>query len=67
MTKQEQIRIAAQCLLEISDDWKYSDVIEHLDWLLDNKEEIAEGYPLEVMSKFYRENILKEVRILLSN
>ena len=62
----EQIKDAAQCLLGISDDWKYSDIKEHLDWLLDNKDEIADGYPLEVMDDEYREDILKQVKILLA-
>jgi hypothetical protein len=61
----EQIKDAAQCLLGISDDWKYSDIKEHLDWLLDNKEEIADGYPLEVMDDEYKEDILKQVKLNL--
>jgi hypothetical protein len=60
-----QIKYAAQCLLGIDDDWKYSDIEEHLDWLLDNKDEIAEGYPLGVMDYEYRGEILKQVKILL--
>ena len=62
----KQIKEAAQCLLGISDDWKYSDIKEHLDWLLDNKDEIADGYPLEIMDSEYREDILKQVNTLLS-
>jgi hypothetical protein len=62
----EQIKDAAQCLLGISDDWKYSDIKEHLNWLLDNKDEIAEGYPLEVMGYEYRDKILEQVKIMLA-
>ena len=62
----EQIKDAAQCLLDISDDWKYSDIKEHLNWLLDNKDEIAEGYPLEVMGYVYRDKILEQVKIMLA-
>ena len=63
----EQIRSAAECLLGINEDWKYSDVIEHLDWLLNNKDEIADGYPLEVMDYKYRDEILKQVKVILAN
>jgi len=62
----EQIKDAAQCLLGISDDWKYSDIKEHLNWLLDNKDEIAEGYPLGVMGYEYRDKILEQVKIMLA-
>ena len=63
----DQIKNAAQCLLGISEDWKYSDVRDHLDWLLDNKSEIADGYPLEVMDYEYRNEILKHVKVMLAN
>ena len=62
-----KIKDAASCLLRISDDWKYSDIKEHLNWLLDNPDEIAEGYPLDVMKRNYSGDILEQVHLLLNN
>jgi hypothetical protein len=34
----------AQCLLGIDDDWTYTDIKYHLEWLIRNPNEIADGY-----------------------
>lgn len=65
MNNKEQIIEAAHCLLGISDDWKYNDVKEFLDWQLDNLDELPEGYPKEVMTREYEDQILEQVKILL--
>lgn len=65
MTKQEQITEAAHCLLGISDDWGYHDIIQFLDWQLDNMDDIAEGYPIEVMTRDNEGLILNEVKRIL--
>ena len=67
MNNKEQIKDAASCLLGISDDWKYNDVKEFLNWQLDNLDELPEGYPKEVMKPEYKEQILEQVEILLRN
>lgn len=66
MTKQEQIKDAAQCLLGISDDWGYFEIEQFLDWALDNPDEIdGVGYPMEVMTREYESDILNEVEYIL--
>ena len=65
MNNKEQIIEAAYCLLGISDDWKYNDVKEFLDWQLNNLDELPEGYPKEVMTREYEDQILEQVKILL--
>jgi hypothetical protein len=56
----------ADRLLGISDDWTVNDIKEHLQWLIANPDEIAEGYN---KSDFKSENvgaIMAEVRRLTS-
>jgi hypothetical protein len=65
MNKKELIINAAQCLLGIEDEWDYFDIAQFLDWQLDNMEDIAEGYPLEVMTRECEDEIMEEVRWLL--
>ena len=65
MNNKEQIKDAASCLLGISDDWKYNDVKEFLDWQLDNLDELPGGYPKKVMTREYEDQILEQVKILL--
>ena len=67
MNNKEQIKDVASCLLGISDDWKYNDVKEFLNWQLDNLDELPEGYPKEVMTREYEQQILEQVEILLRN
>ena len=62
-----QITEAAHCLLGICDDWGYFDIEQFLDWQLDNMDEIAEGYPMEVMKRKYERDIMLEVEKILSN
>ena len=64
----KQIREAAQCLLEISDDWGYFEIEQFLDWQLDNLNDLPEGYPKEVMTREYETRILDQVqKIALKN
>lgn len=63
--KSELITEAAHCLLGISDDWTYHDIAQFLDWQLDNMDDIAEGYPIEVMTRGNEELILNEVERIL--
>jgi hypothetical protein len=67
MNKKEQIKDAASCLLGINDDWGLFDIEQFLDWQLDNLDELPEGYPKEVMSRDYEEDIMNEVERLLKN
>jgi len=60
-TTQQQINDAAECLLGICDDWDYLDIEQFLDWQLDNLEELPEGYPKEVMTREYENDIMDEV------
>ena len=66
MTKQKQIKEAAQCLLGISDDWGYFEIEQFLDWQLDNLSDLPEGYPKEVMTREYERAILEEVELFLN-
>ena len=60
------VKDAAHCLLGISDDWGYLEVEQFLDWQLDNMDDIAEGYPIEVMTREYESLILDEVESILN-
>jgi hypothetical protein len=62
---EDNINEAAQCLLGISDDWGYSEIEQFLNWQLDNLDDLAEGYPKEVMTREYESLILEEVERLL--
>jgi hypothetical protein len=64
--KNEKIKNAAQCLLGISDDWGLLDIEQFLDWVLDNLDELkGVGYPMEVMTREYENDIINEVEKLL--
>ena len=67
MNNKEQIKDAASCLLGISDEWGYFEVEQFLDWQLDNLDELPGGYPKEVMTREYEQQILEQVEILLRN
>jgi hypothetical protein len=67
MIIKEQIKEAADCLLGISDDWGYFEVEQFLDWQLDNLDELAEGYPVEVMTREYESEIMSEVENIIKN
>jgi hypothetical protein len=67
MIIKEQIKEAANCLLGISDDWGYFEVEQFLDWQLDNLDELAEGYPVEVMTREYESEIMSEVENIIKN
>jgi len=67
MTTKQKIKDAAHCLLGISDDWGLEDIEQFLNWQLDNMDDIAEGYPLEVMTREYEQDILEAVETILSN
>lgn len=66
MNIQQQIDDAASCLLGISDDWDYLDIEQFLDWQLDNLEDLPEGYPTEVMTREYEDDIMEAVDIKLN-
>jgi len=55
----------ADKLLGISDDWGYSDIKEHLKWLINNPNEIADGYDKSVFKTSNIDAIMNEVRIRL--
>jgi len=52
----DKFTVTANQLLGISDDWTASDIKEHLHWLIENPDEIADGYDKSV---FKYENINK--------
>jgi hypothetical protein len=60
-TTQQQIDNAAGCLLGISDEWGYLDIEQFLDWQLDNLDDLADGYPKEVMTREYEDDIMEAV------
>jgi len=66
MNKKEKIEWAADCLLGICDDWDYFDIEQFLDWQLDNLEDLAEGYPKEVMARENEIEIINAVERLLN-
>lgn len=55
----------ADQLLGISDDWGFSDIGEHLVWLIDNPDEIADGYDKSVFTPENYYLIMEEVKMLL--
>lgn len=61
----DKINDAALCLMGIHDDWEYFEIEQFLDWQLDNMDDIAEGYPLEVMTREYEPMIMNEVERML--
>jgi hypothetical protein len=56
----------ADRLLGISDDWTANDIKEHLQWLIANPDEIAEGYNKSDFKSENMEAIMVEVRKLTS-
>jgi hypothetical protein len=56
----------AQCLLGIHDDWKYKDIKEHLEWLIQNPDEIADGYVKEYIRSEHKSTILGWVMYFLN-
>ena len=66
-TTQQQIDNAANCLLGISDEWGYLDIEQFLDWQLDNLDDLADGYPKEVMTREYEDDIMEAVNNKLNN
>ena len=51
----------ADRLMGICDDWTKRDVRAHLEWLIDNPNEIAMGYDRSVFTKENIENIMEWV------
>ena len=66
MNIQQQIDYVASCLLGISDDWDYLNIEQFLDWQLDNLKDLPEGYPKEVMTREYEDDIMEAVDIKLN-
>ena len=67
MSIENKIKLAANCLLGISDDWSYSNIKQFLDWQLDNLDDLADGYPRDVMTREYEDDIMNEVDNQLRN
>ena len=67
MNTQQQINNAADCLLGICDEWNYLDIKQFLDWQLDNLDDLADGYPKEVMTREYEDDIMEAVNNKLNN
>ena len=67
MNTESKIKLAASCLLGISNDWGYSDIEQFLDWQLDNLDDLADGYPRDVMVREYEYDIMNEVDKKLRN
>ena len=59
----EKIKHNASCLLGISDDWSISDVKEHLKWLINNPDEIANGYEKEYITSKHMDETMRWVRV----
>jgi hypothetical protein len=55
----------ANCLLGISDDLGYKDVKDHLEWLIENPSEIADGYEKDYITFQDKEETLKWVSYFL--
>lgn len=51
----------ADRLMGICDDWTKRDIREHLEWLIDNPDEISIGYDRSVFTKENIENIMEWV------
>ena len=56
----------ANRLLGISDDWGYNDIKEHLKWLINNPNEIADSYDKSVFKTNNVDMIMDEVQIKLN-
>jgi len=56
----------ADKLLGISDDWGYYNIKEHLKWLINNPDEIADGYDKSAFKTSNMDMIMDEVRIKLN-
>jgi len=54
----------ADRLLGICDDWTIKNIKEHLLWLIDNPEEIADGYNKSVFKESNVDKIMKYVKVL---
>lgn len=54
----------AEQLLGICDDWSLSDIKEHLEWLINNPDEIAEGYHRDVFEHKNINIIMKYVSLI---
>ena len=48
----------------IDDDWNIGDIREHLLWLIENPEEIADGYDRSVFKVENIDDIMREVEKL---
>ena len=66
MTSTQELRYmdTADRLLGIDDDWTVADIREHLNWLVDNPDEICDGYDKEVMVYENIEEIMFWVKAL---
>ena len=67
MSIENKIKLAANYLLGISDNWGYSNIKQFLDWQLDNLDDLADGYPRDVMTREHEDDIMNEVDNQLRN
>ena len=62
---EQKIKHNAYCLLGISSDWTFSDIEEHLNWLIQNPDEIAEGYHKEYIKEEFKSKTMGHVWLLV--
>jgi hypothetical protein len=62
----KSINDTADRLLGIDDDWTVQYIQDHLEWLIDNPDEISDGYDKSVFKDEYVDAIMDRVAILKS-
>jgi hypothetical protein len=62
----KSINNTADQLLGIDDDWTVQYIQDHLEWLIDNPDEISDGYDKSVFKDEYVDAIMDRVAILKS-
>jgi len=60
----KSINDTADRLLGIDDDWTVQYIQDHLEWLIDNPDEIPDGYDKSVFKDEYVDAIMDRVAIL---
>lgn len=62
----KSINDTADQLLGIDDSWTIQYIQDHLEWLIDNPDEISDGYDKSVFKDEYVDAIMDRVAILKS-
>ena len=62
----DKFKNTADRLLGINDEWTIEDIGEHLAWLINNPDEIADGYDESVLKPKYYPKIMDWVAKLKS-